>query len=114
MCNLRLICAASDGLSSAIAFTRSKNAGRKMCWKMSSLRLEFMRPRRAVLFLRGILRARIEPVDEAGHRLEHRPGLVAVRRMAAVRQAQQLDRTARLLRDRLELRHRPVLVVEAL
>src|SRR2546430_14106955 len=56
----------------------------------------------------------LEPGDEARHRLEPHAGLIAVRRVPAVGEAQQLDRTAGLPRDRLELRHRPVFVVEAL
>src|SRR6266849_2970353 len=56
----------------------------------------------------------LEPGDEARHRLEHDAGLVAVRGVPAVGQAQELDRTAGLPRDGLELRHRPVLVVETL
>src|SRR5438477_4122981 len=63
---------------------------------------------------RSRLGSALEPGDEARHRLEHHAGLIAVRRVPAVGEAQQLDRTAGLPRDRLELRHRPGFVVEAL
>src|SRR5882672_5135228 len=56
----------------------------------------------------------LEPGDEAGRRLEHDAGLIAVRGVPAVGQAQELDRTAGLPCDGLQLRHRPVFVVEAL
>src|SRR5437899_182774 len=126
MCSQRLIWAASVGLCSAIAFTRSKNACGKMCGKMSSLRFGFMSAWRLDSQLaRGIvpqirpfqiarLGPALEPGDEARHRLEHHAGLVAVGRVPAVCEAQELDRAAGLPRDRLELRHRPVLVVEPL
>src|ERR1700704_4440169 len=126
MCSQRLIWAASEGLCSATAFTRSKNAGGKMCGKMSSLRFGFISAWRLDSELaRGIvpqirpfqiarLGPALEPRDEARHRLENHAGLVAVRRVPAVGEAQELDRAAGLPRDRLELRHRPVLVVEAL
>src|SRR5258706_11081861 len=126
MCSQRLICAPSVGLCSAIAFTRSKNAAGKMCGKMSSLRFGFMSTwgmdsefESKGLCLKS-LRSRsrlgfaLEPGDEAGHRLEHHTGLVAVRGVPAVGKAQELDRAAGLPRDRLELRHRPVFVVETL
>src|SRR5882762_5603644 len=126
MCSQRLIWAASEGLCPAIAFTRSKNAGGKMCGNMSSLRFGFISAWRLDSELaRGIvpqirpfqiarLGPALEPRDEARHRLEHHAGLVAVRRVSAVGEAQELDRTAGLPRDRLELRHRPVFVVETL
>src|SRR5712691_4844633 len=127
MCSQRLICAASVGFCSAIAFIRSKNACGKMCGKMSSLRFGFMsvwgdgfgfHEQGIVPQIRPFQIARLgpalEPRDEAGHRLEHDGGLVAVRGVPAVGEAQQLDRAAGLFCDRLELRHRPVLVVEAL
>src|SRR5882672_625796 len=60
------------------------------------------------------LGAALEPADEAGHRLEYDGGLVAVRGVPAVGQTQELDRAAGLLCDRVELRHRPILVVETL
>src|SRR6267143_3805924 len=74
---------------------------------------------RAVLCLKSIcfrlrLGFALEPRDEAGHRLEHDGGLVAVRGVPAVGEAQELDRAAGLFCDRLELRHRSVFVVEAL
>src|SRR6267378_4602347 len=126
ICSQRLIWAASEGLSPAIAFTRSKNAGGKMCGNMSSLRFGFISAWRLDSELaRGIvpqirpfqigrLGPALEPGDKARHRLEHHAGLVAVRRVPAVGEAKELDRTAGLPRDRLELRHRPVFVVEAL
>src|SRR6266446_10354691 len=46
------------------------------------------------------LRAIAEPADETYHRLEHHAGLVAVRRVPAIGEAQQLDRAAGLLGDR--------------
>ena len=55
-----------------------------------------------------------EPLDESRHRFEHHAGLVAVRRVPAIGEAQQLDRAAGLPRDRVQLRHGPVFVVEAL
>src|SRR5690606_19957873 len=54
-----------------------------------------------------------KPVDEPDERLEHRLRLVAVRRVPAVGEADQLD-VGREPRDPLDLVHRPVLVVLAL
>src|SRR5262245_46460778 len=82
---------------------------------MSSLRSGFMGPRS--YFARGIvprLGASVEPLDEARHGFDHHLGLVPVRRMAAIREAQQLDRPTGLPGDRIELGHGAVLVVEAL
>src|SRR5260221_3606745 len=124
MWSQRLICAPSEGLCSAIAFICSKNAGGKMCGKMSSLRFGFIRAWGWIreqgivpeigLFQIARLGAALQPVDEAHHRLEDNGGLVAVRGVAAVGQAQELDRSAGLPGDRIELRHRPVFVIEAL
>src|SRR5712675_1802162 len=124
MWSQRLICAPSEGLCSAIAFICSKNAGGKMCGKMSSLRFGFIgawgwiREQGIVPeigpFQIARLGAALQPVDEAHHGLEDDLGLVALRGVPAVGQAQQLDRTAGLPGDRIELRHRPVFVVEAL
>src|SRR6266852_5426220 len=63
---------------------------------------------------RSRLGSALEPGDEAGHRLEHDTGLVAVRGVPAVGQAQELDRTSGLPCNGLELRHGPVFVVETL
>lgn len=58
----------------------------------------------------------LSPVDgdELCDPLEHRVGLIAMRGVAAIRQADDLDRAAGLAGDGFGLGHRPVLIVETL
>src|SRR5882672_11557999 len=54
-----------------------------------------------------------DAIDEAGDRFEHRVGLVAMRRMPAILELDELD-VARAFRDTRKLVHRAVFVVLAL
>src|SRR5579859_1380446 len=61
-------------------------------------------------------RLAISPVegDKLCDLLEHRIGLIAMRGVAAIGQAKNLDRSARLAGDCFWLRHGPVLILETL
>jgi hypothetical protein len=61
-------------------------------------------------------RQTISPVnrDELCDRIEHRLGLIAMSGVAAIGQAQDLDRAAGLAGDGFGLGHSPVLIVETL